>query len=89
MLAAGGLDDAPVRTTAELCRQWHDSYDALQAATTPIARLHVVMERQRCLDELECRDPEGLSAWLASAASAAGDPSRFLHHTDTGPAANT
>ncbi len=65
-------------STAELCRQWQDSHEALRRATSADARLRIVQARQRCLDELEKRDPEGLSAWLASTASAAGDPSRFL-----------
>lgn len=65
-------------STADLCRQWHDSYDALQHAGTPAARLQIVTTRQHCLDELERRDPEGLNAWLSSSASAAGDPRRFL-----------
>ncbi|WP_329000203.1 hypothetical protein OHA18_37935 [Kribbella sp. NBC_00709] len=70
--------DVPERSTADLCRQWRDSYDALRQAKTDPQRLRIVMERQRCLDELDRRDPEGLQAWLASAASAAGDPTRFL-----------
>ncbi|WP_460663607.1 hypothetical protein [Kribbella swartbergensis] len=65
-------------STSRLCREWHESYVALSQATTPTARLRIVMARQRCLDELERRDPEGIRAWLASAASAGGDPSRFL-----------
>jgi hypothetical protein len=65
-------------TTAELCRQWQDSYRALQAATTDAARLRIVEIRQHCLDELELRDPDGLNAWLESTSSPAGDPSRFL-----------
>jgi hypothetical protein len=68
----------PKRSTAELCRQWRDSYEALRQARTDNQRLRIVMERQRCLDELGRRDPEGLQAWLSSAASAAGDPARFL-----------
>ena len=66
------------RSTAELCQEWHDSYEALRNAPTVAARLRIVMARQRCLDELERRDPEGLHAWLASAASAAGNPGTFL-----------
>ena len=65
-------------STAELCRQWHDSFEDLQKAMTPAARLRIVTARQRCLDELERRDPDGLNAWLSSTASAAGDPSRFV-----------
>ena len=65
-------------TTAELCRQWRDSYDALRHATSAAARLRIVEARQHYLDELERRHPLGLKAWLGDNASAAGDPSRFL-----------
>ncbi|MFI5695302.1 hypothetical protein ACIA58_25845 [Kribbella sp. NPDC051586] len=64
--------------TTELCRQWLESYGELRRATSQAARLRVVMARQRCLDELERRDPDGLQAWLASTASAGGDPRRFF-----------
>jgi hypothetical protein len=69
---------ASATTTAQLCRQWHDSFEDLQKAPTPTARLRIVTARQQCLDELERRDPDGLNAWLSSTASAAGDPSRFI-----------
>jgi hypothetical protein len=74
-------------STAELCRQWQATYDSLRSATTPAVMLRIVEARQRCLDELERRDPSGLNAWLASAASAAGDPSSFLtgHSPDRPP----
>jgi hypothetical protein len=65
-------------STSELCRQWLDSYDALSQASNTQARLRIVRTRQRCLDELERRDPDGLQAWLASSASAGSDPRRFL-----------
>ena len=68
-------------STLELCRQWQDSYQALREAPTVALRLQIIEARAHCLDELERRNPDGLQAWLASAASAAGDPSRFL----TGP----
>jgi hypothetical protein len=66
------------RSTSELCREWHETYLLLRQATKPTAQLRIVMARQRCLDELERRDPDGLHAWLASTASADGDPRRFL-----------
>lgn len=78
--SAGALQ-ARELTTAELCRQWQDSYQALREAPTLALRLQIIEAREHCLDELERRNPDGLQAWLASAASAAGDPSRFL----TGP----
>ena len=73
----GKMPDATV-STRQLCREWLDSYDELNRAPTSKARLRVVMARQRCLDELERRDPAGLQAWLASSASAGSDPRRFL-----------
>lgn len=71
-------------TTAELCRQWQDSYEALRVATTAQARLRIVEARQHYLDELERRHPRGLNAWLGDNASAAGDPSQFLAGEDGG-----
>jgi hypothetical protein len=65
-------------STAMLCRQWQDSYQALRNESALSRRLEIVRARERCLDELERRDPAGLQAWLASNASAAGDPARFL-----------
>jgi hypothetical protein len=65
-------------STAELCRHWQDSFEALGHTTTAAARLRIVEARQQCLDELERRDPIALKAWLGDNASAAGDPSRFL-----------
>ena len=71
-------------TTAELCRRWQDSYEALRDATTAPARLRIVEARQHYLDELERRDPSGLNAWLGGNATAAGDPSQFLAREDGG-----
>jgi hypothetical protein len=71
-------------TTAELCRRWQDSYEALRDATTAPARLRIVEARQHYLDELERRDPSGLNAWLGGNATAAGDPSQFLAGEDGG-----
>jgi hypothetical protein len=76
------LADRKALTTAELCRQWQDSYEALRGAATAAARLRIVETRQHYLDELERRDPSGLRAWLGDSASAAGDPSRFLASED-------
>jgi hypothetical protein len=77
-------------STAQLCRQWHDTFEDLHQATTPAAQLRIVTARQRCLDELERRDPDGLNAWLSSTASPAGDPTRFLRmdQSKTPPADN-
>ena len=76
----------PTASTAEICRQWQESYAALNAGGSA-ARLRIVMARQRCLDELERRDPVGLNAWLSSsAASAGGNPRPFLNANADDPA---
>jgi hypothetical protein len=72
------LFDCTTTSTARLCSAWVDSYGILQRAETPGVRLRVIAARQEYLDELERRDPEGFNAWLASAASAAGSPERFI-----------
>ena len=69
-----------------LCMAWRRSYVVLQRTHTAATRLHVVEVRQAYLDELERRNSLGLSAWLASGARAAGNPSRFIHHHPTSQA---
>lgn len=61
-----------------LCMAWRASISALERANSPSQRLRVVQERGAYLDELERRNAQGLAAWLASGARAAGDPSRFV-----------
>jgi hypothetical protein len=69
-----------------LCWAWRRSYVTLQRASTPAAQLRAVQARQAYLDELERRNADGLSAWLASGARAAGDPTRFiLQRSPTSP----
>lgn len=71
-------DELQEQSTLVLCRQWQSSYEELKTETAVSRRLEIVQARARCLEELERRDPAGLQAWLASNASAAGDPARFL-----------
>lgn len=65
-------------TDASLCRAWQVSFSALQISSSSLQRLRVVQVRQELLDEVERRNPEGLMAWLASGARAAGSPSKFI-----------
>ena len=65
-------------TDHDLCRAWCTSFDVLQSVSDVEARARVVALRQAYLDELERRDPPGLSAWLASGARATGNPDRYL-----------
>ncbi|GAA1553470.1 hypothetical protein GCM10009789_03710 [Kribbella sancticallisti] len=61
-----------------LCLAWRASYSALQRADSPAQRLSIIEERRAYLDEIERRNAQGMAAWLASGARAAGDPSRFV-----------
>jgi hypothetical protein len=62
----------------ELCWAWRVSFVALQRAPSVTARLQVVQKRQAYLDELDRRNADGLAAWFASGARAAGDPRRYI-----------
>jgi hypothetical protein len=80
-----GSEAAPAQRVAprsltddELCLAWRASFSALQRATSRSQRLSIVDARSEYLDEFERRNRQGLTAWLASGARAAGDPSRFL-----------
>jgi hypothetical protein len=61
-----------------LCLAWRRSFVALQRSRSLSTRMSIVELRQLYLDELERRNPAGLSAWLESGARAAGDPSRYI-----------
>jgi len=54
----------------ELARRWRSTTVAVQSSwRTPAEVLLVVQERQRLLDEIDRRDPEGFSRWLAGGAT--------------------
>jgi hypothetical protein len=65
-------------SAAEVCEVWRSSFSALQRASSLSQRMRIVAARQACLDEFERRCPHGLTAWLASGARAAGNPSKFI-----------
>lgn len=66
----------------ELCLAWRRSFQLLAAAPSAQARLTVVEERQRYLDELYRRSPEGVAAWLAAGARASGNPLPYVGDDD-------
>lgn len=68
-----------------LCLEWRRSFFRLEAASTAGERLAVVQERQRYLDELHRRSPDGLAAWFASGARASGDPLPYVDETRRRP----
>ncbi|MET9270645.1 hypothetical protein [Kribbella sp. NPDC003557] len=61
-----------------LCLAWRRSFRRLEAAVTMAERLAVVAQRQRYLDELDRRSPDGVAAWLAAGARASGNPLPYV-----------
>ena len=61
-----------------LCLAWRRSFLLLEEARSAVERLSIVEQRQKYLDELQQRSPEGVAAWLASGARASGNPFPYL-----------
>jgi hypothetical protein len=76
------MDRADVRTLddAALCLAWRRSFVRLEAQRGMAARLAVVEQRQRYLDELQRRHGDAFQAWLESGARASGNPLPYLKH---------
>jgi hypothetical protein len=62
----------------QLFNAWQLSYVLLQHARTTPDRIALVTIRQRYLDELERRNPDGFRLWMANGARAASNPRRYL-----------
>jgi hypothetical protein len=78
----GTLDDA------QLCHAWRRSFVRLETVRGAAARLAVVEQRQRYLDELQRRHEVAFQKWLESGARASGNPLPFLQErpsTGTSP----
>jgi hypothetical protein len=73
-----GCEDPHLLDDRALCLAWRRSFIALEQCRSVAMRVRVVQLRELYLEELERRNPAGLSAWLESGARAAGDPSRYL-----------
>jgi len=68
-------------TDEQLCSEWRASYVAMQGPVSLRQLARMVVQRQRYLDELERRNPDGFSAWLASGAWASSTPLPYLSET--------
>jgi hypothetical protein len=66
------LDDAA------LCLAWRRSFVRLETQRGPAARLAIVEQRQRYLDELQRRHGAAFQTWLESGARASGNPLPYL-----------
>jgi hypothetical protein len=71
-------EDCETLDSAELVMAWRRSFVALQQAASRADQLAAVEQRQRCLDELYRRHPEGIASWLAAGARASGNPMPYL-----------
>lgn len=65
-------------TDEELCRRWQASFVGVRHHDSPPLIHTLVADRQRCLDELQRRDPGAFAAWLASAPGPADSPLPYL-----------
>jgi hypothetical protein len=72
------LDDAA------LCLAWRRSFLLLRAARSAADSLVIVEQRQRYLDELHRRSPQGVLAWFSSGGRASGNPLPYLGHRNAG-----
>jgi hypothetical protein len=70
-----GLDDE------QLCHLWRDTFWDLHEVVGIDARLRLVALREACLQEMEKRNPDALTAWLESGGRASGNPERFWRMT--------
>ena len=65
-------------STPQLCLAWQRTYFVLLDLPADAPRGDVVALRERLLDEIERRDPDGFTRWLDTGARAGSDPGRFL-----------
>jgi hypothetical protein len=65
-------------TTRELGREWARTTHALAGRLNTGVRASLVQRREQTLDELERRDPEGFSRWLAVGPVVGSDPADYV-----------
>lgn len=65
-------------STESLCHEWCRTSLQLLRITEPQATAEIAAGRARLLDELERRNPAGITTWLESGAQAFSDPRRFV-----------
>ena len=68
-----------------LCQVWRSSYFEILDAVPPSGTVTVAHYRQRILDEIDRRDPEGLRRWLATEPRPSGNPLPYLQSGRTAP----
>jgi hypothetical protein len=80
----GGLGTARWRppvadlSTRALGQEWARTTEALAGPLEPRVRAALVQRRQETLDELEVRDPDGFTRWLAVGPVVGSDPADYV-----------
>ncbi len=80
LVAVRPADAGPVSglSTAALGREWLRTTAALAGRVDAATRRSIVERREETLDELERRDPDGFSRWLADGPLPDSDPSTYV-----------
>ena len=84
-------DEVAVLTTGDLGDEWLHTTAALAGRLDPATRQSLVDRREAVLDELERRDPDGFTRWLAAAPTRGSNPADFVRGGPArrGPVADT
>ena len=70
------------RSTLEITSAWTASRELLRRTSSPHERAVIAGLRQAYLDELECRDAEGVARWLGSGQALDSDVAGYLATRD-------
>ena len=90
-LAPAPPDEVAVLSTGDLGDEWLHTTAALAGRLDPATRQSLVDRREAVLDELERRDPDGFTRWLAAAPTRGSNPADFVRGGPArrGPVADT
>jgi hypothetical protein len=76
--APSAAPDPADLTARQLCVLWQRTYFALLELPAGTSREGVAHLRERLLDEMERRDPDGFTRWLDAGPRAGSNPGRYL-----------
>jgi hypothetical protein len=84
-------EEVAVLSTGDLGDEWLQTTAALAGRLDPRTRQSLVDRREAVLDELERRDPDGFTRWLAAAPTQGSNPADFVRGGPArrGPVADT
>jgi hypothetical protein len=90
-VAPSAPEEVAVMSTGDLGDEWLLTTAALTGRLDPAIRQSLVARREAVLDELERRDPDGFTRWLADAPTRGSNPADFVRGGPArrGPVAGT